>query len=406
MENKQRIKVILSTFGPLHLIKSADYLSKYVNIRIIQGWVPQKNSLLVKIISKIIHKDLSISFKKRYPQNIKYNYGIGLPEFLLWTGKKIKIFNHIFSSVNSARLYSFLSKKYIKNADILHVRSGNGGTAINIAHKRGIKVIVDQSIAHNNYIEKVLKPEYDRYNLYWGFGPNSPFWKHVLNDCKKADIILVNSEFVKKTFIEAGYEKDKIRVSYLGVRKDFWGLKTNYEIQGKIKILFTGGFGFRKGGLYILRALQELDKMNIEYEFTVVGSYDEQNILNKYLPKHIHFVGFIPQEDLKAYFINYDIYLFPSLVEGCASSGMEAMAAGMPVIATEASGLPITDKENGILIQSQQVNSIIEAILLLKNNKKLREEIGKNASNLIRYNYTWENYAQNVYSIYKEIIKR
>lgn len=406
MENKPSIKVILSTFGPLHLMKSAEYLSKYADIKIIQGWVPKPNSLFVKIIGKIINKDLTISFKKRYPQNIKYNYGIGMPEFLLWIGKKIKIFNNIFSSVNSAKLYSFLSKKYIKNADIFHVRSGNGGVAIDIARKRGLKIIVDQSIAHNNYIEKALKPEYDRYNLYWGFGPTAPFWKYVLEDCEKADIILVNSEFVKKTFIEAGYKKEKIKVSYLGVRKDFWGLKTNYEIQGKIKILFTGGFGFRKGGLYILQALQELDRMNLNYEFTVVGSYDESHILNKYLPKNIHFVGFIPQEKLKAYFINYDIYLFPSLVEGCASSGMEAMAAGMPVIATEASGLPIIDKQNGILIQPQNVISIVEAILLLKNNDKLREKIGKNAYELIKHNYSWENYAQNVYTIYKEIIEK
>ena len=85
---------------------------------------------------------------------------------------------------------------------------------------------------------------------------------------------------------------------------------------------------------------------------------------------------------------------------------MEAMAAGMPVIATEASGLPIIDKQNGILIQPQNVISIVEAILLLKNNDKLREKIGKNAYELIKHNYSWENYAQNVYTIYKEIIEK
>ncbi len=48
-----RTKVILSTFGPLHLIKSAEFLSKYVDIEVVQGWIPQWwNKWLIGIASR------------------------------------------------------------------------------------------------------------------------------------------------------------------------------------------------------------------------------------------------------------------------------------------------------------------------------------------------------------------
>lgn len=404
MEHK--INVILSTFGPLHLTKSAEYLSKKVNLTLIQGWIPNKNQKwLINILSKIMHRNLQKSFQKRFPNNFSgKNIGIAIPEFILWTGKKITILHHILTPYLASTIYGFLSRKYLTNAQIFHVRSGNGGGgAIEKAKSLGMKVIVDQSIAHNQYIERTLKPEYDKYHLEWGYG--SSFWKKILSDCQKADILLVNSNFVKQTFIDAGYEEKKIKVAYLGVRRDFLDLKKDYEIKGNIKILFTGGFGFRKGGLYILQALKKLDSLNINYKFTVVGSHsDEQQILNKYLPNHIEFIGFIPQDELKSYLSTYDIYLFPSLVEGCASSAMEAMAAGLPIIATISSGLPIKHKENGYLVPIKDVDAIVNAILELKSNTELRAKLGKNAANLIRNNFSWENYAHTVNDIYTNLL--
>lgn len=187
-----------------------------------------------------------------------------------------------------------------------------------------------------------MKKNHATFNM----GMDNQLWKEIVEDCNAADILLVNSFFVKDTFIDAGYDVNKIRVVYLGVRKDFFSLKQDYTIHTPIKILFTGGFGFRKGAEYLLRAMQELEKREIKYECIVVGNNSEAHLLlQKYPAKHINLVGFVPQDDLKQYLAESDIYLFPSLCEGCASSGMEAMAAGLPVIATIESGLPIKHKK-------------------------------------------------------------
>jgi glycosyltransferase involved in cell wall biosynthesis len=192
-------------------------------------------------------------------------------------------------------------------------------------------------------MEQHLKDEYHRNGQVFGFGPDNPFWQLVLKDCEEAELLLANSVFVKDTFVQAGYPVDRIRVVYLGVRPDFFNLKTEYtnhvlrQSERPLRLLFTGGFGFRKGAEYLLAALSILRQRGLNVVLTVVGNYEEARpLLSNHasvLP-YVELVGHVPQDDLKKYLADADLYVFPSLAEGCASSGMEAMAAGLCVVCT------------------------------------------------------------------------
>ena len=404
----QKVKVTISTLGPLHLIKSAEYLSQIVDVTVVQGWIPTWwNSWGLKLASKIAKYDLEHTFKKRTPSCLNgKNHGCFLPEFLNVVARKLNGERAITLNVNSHELFGKFSKKYTIKGDILHVRSGSGrGGAIIYAQNKGIKVLVDHSIAHPAYMEKHLRNEFEKNNTPFNLGISNPLWKEIMYDCEEGDRLLVNSDFVKNTFIEYGFDANKIDVVYLGVRSDFFGLKKSYELTGPLKILFTGGFGFRKGAEYSLRAMQKLDELKVDYEYIVVGSNAEaQTLLKQYPIKHLKLIGMVPQDNLKQYLSEADIYLFPSLCEGCASSGMEAMAAGLPVIATVESGLPITNEKNGFVIESKRVDDIVDAILKLRNNQIMRTQLGIAASKLIQNNYTWEKYAANVADIYNKMI--
>lgn len=409
-----KIKVILSTgIGPLYFMKSAVHIAPLVKLKVIQSWIPKKtDSNFVKLLSKLNgHKHLAIGLKKRNPKEIAgNNYSCATPDFLFWGLKLVNKYIHYPSNQNIAgwawELFGRQSRKYITQADIFHVRSGAGqGGAILQAKANGMKVIVDHSIAHPAYMDKHLAEEYIKNGQSFDLGMNSPLFRFTDLDARMADCILVNSFFVKKTFIEQGFSEDKIKVVHQGVREDFIGLKTDYSTNGKIKLLFTGGFGFRKGGEYILKALQMLEAEGFQFEMNIVGSFTEASQLIKNIPiKSVNFVGFLPQVELKKFFIEADIYVFPSLCEGCASSGMEAMAAGMPVIATEESGLPIVNNEDGIIIPSKDYLSIYSSIKALSCDKEKREYIGRNAALKIKTNYTWDNYANSVNEIYHETL--
>lgn len=411
------MKVIISTgLGRLHLVQSALSLQKAgVDVSIIQGWLPRRIPVsLLNLLGILIgHKNLAAGMSKRYPAEIvpARNYSCASAEFYtqaLFILAKFGLFPRSWAASIGWQHFGRCSRKFLYSADIFHVRSGAGqGEAISSARQKGMKVVVDHSIAHPAFMELMLTKEYERYGLPFELGPINALWKLVLQDCQKADVLLVNSDFVKQTFVEQGYPAEKIEVNYLGVRTDFMGLKRNYDLLPTINLLFTGGFGIRKGAEYLLAALNILEEKQISYRMNIVGTWNEAKILiEKFRFKEkLNLVGHLPQDELKSYLSEADIYVFPTLAEGCASSAMEAMAAGLPVITTRESGLPINHGEDGWLIPAKDADSLANAIIKLKGEINLRQALGSHAARKIAENYTWERYGQNITNFYKELLK-
>ena len=321
---------------------------------------------------------------------------------------------------------------------VFHVRSGAGqGGAIKLAKKRGMKVLVDHSALHPAQTEINLKADCDRWDEPLPIAPNAGVWKNVLKDCAEADILMVNANHIRDSFVERGYDPKKIRVVYLGVRDDFRDVTIRRFESGKNndvpRVLFTGNFSLLKGAEYLLESLRILNERGVKVHYDVVGAIsapralmrderggmrDESAASLTSIPHppspiphppspipSITFHGPVPQDDLKAFLAESDIYLFPSLADGCAQSGMEALTAGLPVVATYQSGLPITDGETGCVVPMKDATAIADKIEWLIANPQERERIGRNAAKMMRENYTWEKYAENVKGIYEELLK-
>ena len=301
------------------------------------------------------------------------------------------------------------SRRYLHDADIFHVRScaGQGG-AIATARQRGMKVVVDQSIAHPAFIDSALSPDYAELGMCNWMSMRDRFCQLMVEDCEQADCVLVNSDFVKETFVAEGFPADKIRVEYLGVRSDFLGLKRDWAVRGPVKILFTGGFGVRKGAVHFLASLHLLRKRGVKYEATVVGSVEDLSRMPSAdpLPADLRFVPRVPQDELKQFLASHDLYLFPTLAEGCANSAMEALAAGQPVITTRECGLPARHAEQCWLVPPRNPTAIADAVELLVTDDKLRESLGRAATEFMRETYRWERFGTRVQAIHESLLRR
>ena len=210
---------------------------------------------------------------------------------------------------------------------------------------------------------------------------------------------------IKDSFIKYGYPKEKLRVVYLGVRSDFQGLKENYTVNGDFRVLFTGGFILLKGAEYILESLRILHSRGVPVHYDIVGQVSAPSLLlNKYKDLNITFHGQVPQDELKTFLHDADCYLFPSLADGCAQSGMEALSAGLPVVATYQSGLPITDGESGCVVPMKDAEAIANKIEWLIAHPEERESLGRNAAKMMREKYTWEKYSENMVKVYEEMV--
>ena len=110
----------------------------------------------------------------------------------------------------------------------------------------------------------------------------------------------------------------------------------------------------------------------------------------------VKFVGLVPNRDLPNYLSVCDIFIRPSRSEGFGVSFIEAMAAGLPVIATPVGGIPdfLDDKETGVFCSPDNPQSIVVAVKLLMEDATLRNKIVAQAKNRVIERYDWNHIAE------------
>jgi len=127
----------------------------------------------------------------------------------------------------------------------------------------------------------------------------------------------------------------------------------------------------------LIRVLAQLLAMNVPARVTFIGDGPERNKLETLsfalgVEKFIQFSGF--QDDVSKWLKKFDVIAFSSIREGTPVAMLEAMAAGVPVVATDVGGIPdvIDDGVNGLLIPSQDVSAMVKALQLLSKNYLVR----------------------------------
>ncbi len=105
----------------------------------------------------------------------------------------------------------------------------------------------------------------------------------------------------------------------------------------------------------------------------------------------VKFLGHIPHEDMLPYLHISEIFIRPSLSEGLGNSFLEAMAAGIPVIATPVGGIPdfLVDGETGLFCEVNNPHSIAQKVEKLIKDKESQEYIVKNAKKMVEEKYSW-----------------
>jgi len=143
----------------------------------------------------------------------------------------------------------------------------------------------------------------------------------------------------------------------------------------------------------IIEALEYLPK-NIKLLILGQG-YQEKELKNKTdklgLTERVNFLGYIPHKEMPKYLHISDIFIRPALSEGFGNSFIEAMAAGIPVIATPVGGIVdfLRDGETGLLCEVNNPKSIVQKIEKLIKDKESGDYIVRNASEMVKNKYEW-----------------
>jgi len=210
---------------------------------------------------------------------------------------------------------------------------------------------------------------------------------------RMADEIIANSGAVKRGLLKIGIRSDQVRVIYNGVDVERFRSATPLRFRSRfgwpedtVVIGFAGQFAVNKGVWDFVRAAESILKMEPRSRFLFLGNKDEQNVcvreLSAYLQTrgladHIVFTGWIDR--MEQAYAALDVMVVPSRhEEPAANINIEAMASGIPVVATRTGGTPelIADGVTGILVEPASPARIAESVLRLVRDSQLRSRMG------------------------------
>lgn len=185
-------------------------------------------------------------------------------------------------------------------------------------------------------------------------------------------------------------------------------LKKNLKLAEDDKIIITVSRLVKKNGVGDL--IEAMRYLPVNVKLLIIGGGELETdlklkISNLKLADRVIMLGVINNEAVSEYLAVADIFVRPSLSEGLGISFLEAMAAGVPVIATPVGGIVdfLADGETGLFCEVRNPKSITEKVKLYLGNKELTEKIKINARELVIKNYNWDLIAARMEIIFEKI---
>ena len=216
---------------------------------------------------------------------------------------------------------------------------------------------------------------------------------------KYRDKIVVIPNGVNLGEFDIGYSKEECR-KRLGLPLD------------KKILLFFGYLAPYKGPDVLVKAMTKIIKHVPDVELVFAGKgvmREELEMLSKDLgiEKNVRFAGFVDDDFKGLYYKAADIFCLASMMstECYPLTILEAMACGVPIVASKIGGIPdaVEDGENGLLVQPRDSELLADAIIYLLKNEDVRDKMGKKGRKKVE-DCSWENIAKETEKVYIEVI--
>jgi len=243
---------------------------------------------------------------------------------------------------------------------------------------------------------------------------------YLPSSLRMADLIIVNSHSTQKDLISFfPFVEEKTKIVYPGVDEIFQPITNTEKKEAILKkyrlekyILFVGTIEPRKNLLTLIKAYEKMFQfLNSKScpDLAIVGARGwKQSPLFKYfqglpieIQEKIHFLGFVPEEDLPVLYSSASVFVFPSLYEGFGLPVLEAMACGAPVVTANTSSLPEVGGEAVELVNPLDADEITAKIISLLDEKRASFLRGKGLIQAEKF--SWTKAATQIYEIYGQL---
>lgn len=233
----------------------------------------------------------------------------------------------------------------------------------------------------------------------------------------RADHVLADSEATRQDLIELyGTPADKISVLYSGVNERFRPVadelvlkevRRRYGIGEGPYILSVGTVQPRKNYGRLAEALHRLGRPDIRLVIAGGRGWLEDALYTQIaalgLEERVKFTGFVADEDLPALYSGACVFAFPSLYEGFGLPPLEAMACGVPVVASNTSSVPEVVGDAALVVDPYDVGALAEALEHLLDSEALRSILTARGRERARQ-FSWAAAARKLHEHYAVLL--
>ena len=228
---------------------------------------------------------------------------------------------------------------------------------------------------------------------------------------KKSNAVISNSDGLRKLALKTN-SNQKIGVVYNGI--DIEQFKPSLEERNEniFKIICVSRLTKRKGIDCLLKAIDKIVKTKSDKIILyLVGDGNAKGDLEKQaeelgIENYVKFSGRIPHSDLPKIYNSADIFVLPSLNEGMSNTMLEALASGLPLVATDTGGTKelVKDGVNGFIVEMENADDLAQKIETLMNDKDLVQKMAQESRKLAE-SMSWQGVAEKYFDLYKNIKK-
>jgi len=292
-----------------------------------------------------------------------------------------------------------------ETTDILDGLDGPGPAAGRLMKSHGKAWVCNRGSAHILTQKALLEEENQRW------GASLPYFsseglERCLAEYAEADAIVVPSNFARRSFVEQGIRPEKVYVCPYGVELSmFYPMP---KADSTFRVLFVGNASIRKGIGYLFEALRPLVKKGF-CELLLIGSLD--NPAKALVAKNqdiFVYKGVQPRAALASIFSQGSVLVLPSIEEGLALVQAQAMACGLPVIASVNTGAEnlFSDGVEGFIVPIRDPLAIRDKVEWMIGHPTERAGMGAAALQRVKGLGGWNRYGEQCLAMYREILAR
>jgi starch synthase len=290
------------------------------------------------------------------------------------------------------------ARRWAHQADIYWGFQGSCLLSMRAARQAGNVAVAEFATAHVTCAIKLLSREAEQHpdwadsisNLYF------PDWyrERLEQEPLVADYCVAASEFTRQSLLEAGVAGEQVKLLPLGADLSDFQYRKRSETD-PFRILFVGGVGQRKGIKYLLEAYKQMRSSSTE--LIVAGPQAGSGKAFKEYRDLYTYLGRLDQSDVVREMHRCHVLVLPSVFEGFGLVIPEAMASGMPVIASTHTAGPeiIRQGEDGFVLAPNDVNGLAAQLAWLASHRGQAVAMGYAASRRA-HEFSWDSHALRV----------